>query len=494
MSLLNIENLTASIDGKEIFDNLSYKFDKGKAYFILGPSGSGKTSLLNTILGLKKPDNGEIKYNDIEIYKNTFKKIQRDNIGVVFQESALFSEQTVLENILFSLKVKGIKNNELENRKEEIYDILNKLELFDILKKYPEQLSGGQRRLAAFLRAYIKKPDLIILDEPFTGLDRKIINLLISLLGDLKKNTCIIIISHQYNIAEEIGAEVLFLKKNFLEPINPGEIETKIKKHINKKEKNQIKKKESFKLPTKALAVFFEELGVFVRQLLFMPSYFNFKRVLNRLGGLYLNSIPLICVSLFLIGFSIAYQSGIPLKMYNSIDLLPKIFSKSVYIEIGPLMIGILLSSRIVSGLTSEFGSKKINRIFDYLNISGVNTRSYIISEIYISSLPGLLIIFTFGLLISSWGGALAYKLTYSESLTAFLKISFMETGILKFFLILIKSFLFIVIMISQSYYWGTKTKEGAEDIGKHVKFAVVHSAIGIIIINVLFVKFFTLL
>ena len=106
-----------------------------------------------------------------------------------------------------------------------------------------------------------------------------------------------------------------------------------------------------------------------------------------------MNSLSLIGISLFLIGFSITYQSGLPLKMYNSINLLPEIFSKSVHIEIGPLLIGILLGSRIVSGLTSEFGSKKFNRVFDYLDISGVNRRSYLLSEIFLASIPGLLII-----------------------------------------------------------------------------------------------------
>ncbi len=264
MGLLNIDNIKVFIDRKELFCDFSFSFEKGDTYFIVGPSGSGKSTLLNTILGLRKADSGSIKYNDIVLdskkNKIQFDQILRDNVGVVFQQNALFSEKTIEENVLFPIEKD--KDSDIHIKKKEIKDIFCKLNLSDKLEQYPEELSGGQQRVVAFLRAYIKKPSLMILDEPFTGLDQNLVDLFIKLLSDLKNkhNSCIIIISHQYEIADKIGDNILLLKKDRFEKIRADEIEEEIKgtisKNINKKsEAYPLKKTQSF---LNVLRFFFE--------------------------------------------------------------------------------------------------------------------------------------------------------------------------------------------------------------------------------------------
>lgn len=151
---------------------------------LLGPSGSGKTTILHLLAGLFKPDEGFIKINERILYSSGEKinnPPQSRNVGYLFQNYALFPHMTVRQNVIYGLKSKGCRQDG---------SALDPLELLDsfgvghLIDRYPSQLSGGEKQRVALARALVVQPNLLLLDEPFSALDR---NTRISLRQELKK-------------------------------------------------------------------------------------------------------------------------------------------------------------------------------------------------------------------------------------------------------------------------------------------------------------------
>ena len=172
LSLIEGNNITYSIDEKKIFDNLSFKFEKGKKYAILGPSGSGKSTLLNIILGRINNFDGELKVNGVVKEKNKDVLFSKE-IAYVSQEGAIFN-MSIRENILLGMK----------KTDEEIFDILKKVKLYDLVNNLPEKLdtiisldgnnlSGGEKQRLTLARALIRNTPCIILDEATSAIDAK---------------------------------------------------------------------------------------------------------------------------------------------------------------------------------------------------------------------------------------------------------------------------------------------------------------------------------
>jgi NitT/TauT family transport system ATP-binding protein len=146
-----------------IIDNLSLTISPGQLTVIVGPSGCGKSTLVNLLAGFEKPDSGQILLNGIPVTGPSKERM------VVFQETALIPWQTTYENVVFGPKVRGdLKGDALH---DEAIALLTKVGLRDFIHKYPLQLSGGMQRRAELARALINKPRLLIMDEPFRGLD-----------------------------------------------------------------------------------------------------------------------------------------------------------------------------------------------------------------------------------------------------------------------------------------------------------------------------------
>ena len=164
MLSVKINKLDHSIGNKKILNNINLELEKDKIACILGPSGCGKTTLLKLIAGLFKVEKGEILLNNELVSSNNIHvKTEKRKIGFLFQDYALFPHQTVKENLQFAIRDKSSSHT--------IEEILDVIKLTDALKKYPHELSGGEQQRVALARPIIARPNLLLLDEPFSSLD-----------------------------------------------------------------------------------------------------------------------------------------------------------------------------------------------------------------------------------------------------------------------------------------------------------------------------------
>jgi phospholipid/cholesterol/gamma-HCH transport system ATP-binding protein len=195
--IVSVRDLHKSFKDVKVLDGVNIDIEEGKITTIIGKSGTGKSVLLKNIIGIMKPDKGEIFFKDIDITKLSDHELLaiRKNIGYLFQDAALFDFMNVEENIAFPLVEQlGIKDGKL--LKERVAKLLDLIELPGIEKKYPSELSGGMRKRVGLARAIAVEPKIVLFDEPTTGLDpilAESINTLIMKVNRELGMTCVVI-------------------------------------------------------------------------------------------------------------------------------------------------------------------------------------------------------------------------------------------------------------------------------------------------------------
>jgi phospholipid/cholesterol/gamma-HCH transport system ATP-binding protein len=168
---IRFENVTLAFDDKVVLDNISFRLPHGETKAIFGVAGSGKSTILKLALGLMKPDSGRIYVLGEEVTEMTENALfdLRRQVGMVFQESALFDSRTVRENVAFRLMEEGsVPEDEIERR---VREALSFVELERTVDMFPAELSGGMRRRVAIARAIITQPEILLYDSPTGGLD-----------------------------------------------------------------------------------------------------------------------------------------------------------------------------------------------------------------------------------------------------------------------------------------------------------------------------------
>ena len=203
----NKSNLTKAID------NISFNVDKGEFVGIMGASGSGKTTLLNCISTIDRVTAGHIVVNQEDITKlkgNKLNKFRREELGFIFQDFNLLDTLTCYENIALALTIQRVNAREIDKRVNEIAD---KLEIKEILKKYPYQVSVGQKQRVASARAIITNPKLVLADEPTGALDSKSARQLLENFEFLNKKlqATILMVTHDAFTASYAN-RILFIK------------------------------------------------------------------------------------------------------------------------------------------------------------------------------------------------------------------------------------------------------------------------------------------
>ena len=216
--MIKVEHLYKSFDGRQVLNDINVEYEPGKCNMIIGASGSGKTVLLKNLIGLVEPDSGAIFYADKELTAMSYdqKKELRQNIGILFQGSALFDFATVLENVMFPMEF--FTDWSKAQMKERAQYCLEKVNVIGSDDKYPNELSGGMQKRVGIARAIALNPSYLFCDEPNSGLDPYTSILIDRLISDLTKefNMTTVVNTHDMNSILEIGDKIGFISKGTL--------------------------------------------------------------------------------------------------------------------------------------------------------------------------------------------------------------------------------------------------------------------------------------
>jgi spermidine/putrescine transport system ATP-binding protein/putrescine transport system ATP-binding protein len=207
-SLLEIERISKSFGPVTAVDDLSLRIAAGEFFALLGPSGCGKTTLLRMIAGFEAPDRGTIRLSGSDM---TAIKPNRRPINLMFQSYALFPHMTVAGNIAYGLEMEGLRGGELKRRVAEALDLV---QLDSLADRKPHRLSGGQRQRVALARALIKRPKLLLLDEPLGALDRKLREQMQIELKRIQRDTGItfVVVTHDQEEALTMADRIALLR------------------------------------------------------------------------------------------------------------------------------------------------------------------------------------------------------------------------------------------------------------------------------------------
>lgn len=211
--MIEIKNIHKQFGGRVILDDISAVMEAGKCNLIIGTSGSGKTVLTKCMVGLFRPDKGSILYSGVEMLsmENEERKQLRQQIGMLFQGTALFDSMTVEQNVLFPLDM--FTNWTLAQKKKRVDEVLDRVNLKDAHKRYPSEISGGMKKRVGIARAIVLNPQYLFCDEPNSGLDPQTSMVIDRLIQEITReyNITTIVVSHDMNSVMEIGDHIIYL-------------------------------------------------------------------------------------------------------------------------------------------------------------------------------------------------------------------------------------------------------------------------------------------
>ena len=209
---LQAEDLHKAFGDKRVLDGVSFAVAEGESLAIVGPSGTGKSVLLKHLIGLLRPDSGRVLVDGTDLWsldpfeRNTLRR----KFGMSFQEGALFDSMTVYENVAFPLRRSRVPAKRVRQRVRECLDIVH---LEGIESRYPSELSGGMRRRVGFARAISHEPEILLFDEPNTGLDPIMTDIIDEVILEMREKTraTIVTITHHIPSAQKIADRIALL-------------------------------------------------------------------------------------------------------------------------------------------------------------------------------------------------------------------------------------------------------------------------------------------
>lgn len=215
--MIELKNIQKKFGDKTILHDVSATMQEGKCNLIIGSSGSGKTVLMKCMVGLFEIDGGEILYENknFTTMNSEERKQLRQQIGMLFQGSALFDSMTVEQNVMFPLNM--FTNWRYKKKKEKVNEVLEKVNLKDSNKKFPAELSGGMKKRVGIARAIVLNPKYLFCDEPNSGLDPQTSLLIDKLIKDIttEYNITTVINTHDMNSVMEIGDYILYMLEGY---------------------------------------------------------------------------------------------------------------------------------------------------------------------------------------------------------------------------------------------------------------------------------------
>lgn len=212
--MIKAENISIRLGDEEILKGISTTFDRGKTNLVIGRSGSGKTVMVKCLIGLFTPDVGSIYFEDkaIKVMNENEKRILREDTGMLFQGGALFDSMNIEENVMFPLRM--FSNKKRPEMLARVNEVLKRVELENVNKKFPDEISGGMKKRVSIARAIVNKPKYLFCDEPNSGLDPKTATLIDNLIQEITKenNITTVVVTHDMNSVMEIGEKIVLLK------------------------------------------------------------------------------------------------------------------------------------------------------------------------------------------------------------------------------------------------------------------------------------------
>jgi phospholipid/cholesterol/gamma-HCH transport system ATP-binding protein len=217
--MIEFKNIRKSFGDKVVLDDVSASLEAGKCNLIIGTSGSGKTVLMKCLVGLLEPDNGEITYAGVSFTEmnNDQRKELRQQIGMLFQGSALFDSMTVEQNIMFPLDM--FTTWHYPEKLKRVNEVLERVNLEDVNNKFPAELSGGMKKRVGIARAIVLNPKYLFCDEPNSGLDPQTSLVIDRLIKEItiEFNITTIVNTHDMNSVMETGDHIIYMYQGLKE-------------------------------------------------------------------------------------------------------------------------------------------------------------------------------------------------------------------------------------------------------------------------------------
>jgi phospholipid/cholesterol/gamma-HCH transport system ATP-binding protein len=211
--MIELQHIQKKFGDRIILDDISAVMEAGKCNLIIGTSGSGKTVLTKCMVGLFRPDRGSILYNGVDMItmQDEERKQLRQQIGMLFQGTALFDSMTVEKNVIFPLDM--FTNWTTAEKRKRVDEVLEKVNLKDAHKKYPSEISGGMKKRVGIARAIVLNPKYLFCDEPNSGLDPQTSLVIDKLIKEITTEYDIttVVVTHDMNSVMEIGDHIVYL-------------------------------------------------------------------------------------------------------------------------------------------------------------------------------------------------------------------------------------------------------------------------------------------
>ncbi|MDR1709592.1 MAG: ABC transporter ATP-binding protein, partial [Candidatus Accumulibacter sp.] len=219
MASISLENITKEFSGNRVLEDLSLHIPDGAFHTLLGPSGCGKTTLLRCIAGFYETDGGRILFDADDM---TRVPTHRRDIGMVFQDYALFPDKTVFDNVAYGLRARGVAKPAIRERVESAID---KVGLLELAGRYPAQMSGGQRQRVALARALVIRPRVLLMDEPLSNLDAKMRTQMRDVILDLVREARIttVFVTHDQEEALAMSDKIAIMDRGRIAQIGAPE-------------------------------------------------------------------------------------------------------------------------------------------------------------------------------------------------------------------------------------------------------------------------------
>ncbi len=213
LPIIRLQGVHKAFNGLVVLDGIDLGVERGKTTVVIGPSGCGKSVLLKHIVGLLRPDRGKVFFQDREVSSMSQRQLVsvRRRMGFLFQGGALFDSMTVAENIMFPLVHHRI--GPAEQHEHRCRQVLGLVGMDGLQNRYPEELSGGQKKRVALARAIVMEPEVILYDEPTTGLDPIRADLINELILKLQRTlgTTAVVVTHDMSSARKVGDRIVML-------------------------------------------------------------------------------------------------------------------------------------------------------------------------------------------------------------------------------------------------------------------------------------------